>query len=86
MDKKNQELALKNIQLKEELKKLVNKQNEILKQNIKCEYLSYKNSAKMIALLDDNISTVEEALMNMKKLKELLTDKKRCPLTEKINK
>lgn len=86
MENKNQELALKNLQLKEELRKLVHKQNDLLKQNIKFEYTNYKSVTMMVEILDDNINTVEEALLKMKRLKDLLLNERRSPLTEKVNK
>lgn len=72
MENKNKELALKNIQLKEEIDKLTQVQSMLLKDSIKKEYYTGKCIDKVIGVLDENICILENALARTKKIRTLI--------------
>lgn len=69
MENKNKELALKNIQLKEEIDKLIQIQTTLMKDSIKYEYYTNRLIKKMTETLDENIIALENALERTKKMR-----------------
>ncbi|KNH48533.1 hypothetical protein EDEG_05085 [Edhazardia aedis USNM 41457] len=68
MEKKNRDLVLKNVKLKEEINDLMLLHKEAVEQSLKTDhnYMKFKNSC--LDLLNENISSLEDAISKTKKL------------------
>lgn len=69
MDRKNRELAKKNVELKERLTRMGEMHAELLKSSIKKEYLGARTYRKMMDMLGDSISSMENALTEFREFR-----------------
>lgn len=88
MENKNRDLTIKNMQLREELEKLITSQTKLLQDSIKKEFALLKMQTSVIAILDENIKCFEQAIDKTNKLKEVINSKckEKVILREKNNK